>query len=370
MATLGSANATVIGAGPAGALAAALLAKRGVGVALLDKASFPRHKVCGCCLSPTAISALRAAGLDGLVERLGAVPLREMHLYNGSQRVVLEITDSFAVSRARFDNALVQAAVAAGAAFVPEVSATVRGCESYRRILDIDGIEASSKVVIAADGLAGTSLRGLRQFKPQIVADSKVGVGAVCSPRACDFYEPNVIYMFVGNGGYVGLVRLEDNSLDVAAALSSRVLRGCATPAEAVATMLRNARCPVPSDLFEVEWRGTVALSRRREHIAGERIFVVGDSASYVEPFTGEGIAWALLGALNVVPLAERGSLVWNPMLEEEWERTYYNQIRLRQRKTALVANILKNDVLRTMGAEVLARVPMLSSFLVESIHA
>ena len=362
--------ATVIGAGPAGAVTAALLAKRGISVVLLDKDSFPRQKVCGSCLSPTAVNALRKAGLDGILQDLSAVPLREMHLYSGAHRLVLELTDSFALSRTALDTALVRAAVNAGATFLPEANATIRGIEAYRRIVEINEYSTRSKVVIAADGLSGSSLRSLRRFRSHALTDSKVGVGAVCSARSSNFYEPHIIYMCVGNGGYVGLVRLEDNSLDIAAAMSARFLKACGSPAEAVASLLRGANLPQPDDLLKADWRGTVALSRRREHISGERLFVIGDSASYVEPFTGEGIAWAMLSALNVVPLVERAAMVWNPSLEEEWERVYYNEIRSRQRKTALVASILKNEVLRNVGAEVLARVPMLSSFIVESIHA
>lgn len=370
MATTDISGVTVIGAGPAGAVTATLLAKRGVDVTLVDKSAFPRAKVCGCCLSPTALGALRRAGFDGLVERLGAVPLREMHLYNGAQRVVLELNDSLSVSRSSLDNALAEAAVAAGARFAQETSANVRGVDAHRRIVQVGGEERRVKVVVAADGLSGTSLRDLKRFRVDVVEGSKVGVGAVCSAHGSDFYERHVVYMCVGAGGYVGLVRLEDNSLDVAAALSAEFLKHCGSPAEAVSVLLSDARCPLPSDLFDVEWRGTVALTRRRERVAGERLFVVGDSASYVEPFTGEGIAWALLGALNVVPIVERGALVWKPALESEWEKVYRDEVRWRQRKTALVAGVLQNGVLRNVGAEVLARVPMLSSFIVESIHA
>ena len=70
----------VIGAGPAGAFLALHLARAGVEVLLIDRASFPRWKVCGCCLSGAALETLRSVGLGELVENGGGVPLSQVCL--------------------------------------------------------------------------------------------------------------------------------------------------------------------------------------------------------------------------------------------------------------------------------------------------
>jgi flavin-dependent dehydrogenase len=362
-------TATVIGAGPSGALAAALLARRGIEVTLVDKSSFPRHKVCGCCLSPTAIRALSDAGYAGLPEELGAVPLTEMHLYNGGQRIKLRLQNSFSLSRAKFDNALIEIAQEEGATFISDTTASVGGVEGFRRVVELGESEARSKVVIAADGLGGCSLRKLPELQSTATNDSKIGTGAI-SQTGASAYESGIIYMCVGGGGYVGLVRLEDNSLDIAAALSPDYLRRMHNPADAITRLLRAAKLPIPSDIHEIEWRGTVGLTRRRAQVAAERLFAIGDCASYVEPFTGEGIAWALIGALNVVPLAERASLAWDKSLAAQWERTYRNEVCAKQKKTAVIAGLLNNNLAREIGAELMSRMPALSSYIVESVHA
>ncbi|HEY7428386.1 MAG TPA: FAD-dependent oxidoreductase, partial [Gemmataceae bacterium] len=56
-------DVVVVGAGPAGAMAAHELARRGCAVLLVDRAAFPRWKVCGCCLNGHALVTLQAAGL-------------------------------------------------------------------------------------------------------------------------------------------------------------------------------------------------------------------------------------------------------------------------------------------------------------------
>ncbi|HSG47467.1 MAG TPA: FAD-dependent monooxygenase, partial [Longimicrobiales bacterium] len=64
----GAWDAVVVGAGPAGALTAALAARRGLATLLVERSAFPRWKVCGACLNPAGVAVLRWAGLDGILE--------------------------------------------------------------------------------------------------------------------------------------------------------------------------------------------------------------------------------------------------------------------------------------------------------------
>ena len=73
-------DAIVVGAGPAGAMAARELALGGAAVLLIDKASFPRWKVCGCCLNSAALATLASAGLGDLVARHGGIEVDALHL--------------------------------------------------------------------------------------------------------------------------------------------------------------------------------------------------------------------------------------------------------------------------------------------------
>src|SRR5260370_12473887 len=68
----------IIGAGPAGAIAAHQLARLGKSVLLVDKVLFPRWKVCGCCLNAGALATLHAADLGRLAAQCRAVPLQNL----------------------------------------------------------------------------------------------------------------------------------------------------------------------------------------------------------------------------------------------------------------------------------------------------
>src|SRR5262249_20439552 len=112
-------GAVVVGAGPAGSLAARELARRDVSVLLVDQADFPRWKVCGCCLNGRALAILDAVGLGTLTRDCGARPLSHLRLAVVGRSALLPLSGSEALSREAFDTALVQAALAAGAHFLP-----------------------------------------------------------------------------------------------------------------------------------------------------------------------------------------------------------------------------------------------------------
>ena len=93
-------DAIVIGAGPAGAMAARRLSLAGARVLLVDKKQFPRSKVCGACLSQAALSELQMAGLGSLVERLGGIELSEFQLRFCGRLLRMRLAGGAVVSRA------------------------------------------------------------------------------------------------------------------------------------------------------------------------------------------------------------------------------------------------------------------------------
>src|SRR5437868_6129037 len=74
-------DVAVIGAGPAGALCARECARLGLTVLLVDRAKFPRYKVCGCCLSQGAICLLERLGLKEVIDSCQAIDLKELLVF-------------------------------------------------------------------------------------------------------------------------------------------------------------------------------------------------------------------------------------------------------------------------------------------------
>jgi menaquinone-9 beta-reductase len=362
-------DAVVVGAGPAGSLAARELARRGRSVLLVDRAAFPRRKVCGCCLNGSALATLRQVGLGGLTAHCGAVPVEHIRLAAGARSALVPLAGGVALSREAFDAALVGAAIEAGAAFLPRTCGEWVGGEPGTGLTlrlrqnDADA-EVRARVALAADGLGGSFLT---QAPP--VAASRIAAGLVTGDAPA-FYQPGTIFMACGEFGYMGLVRLEDGRLDLAAALNVGWMRQAGGPGAAGAQLLASVGWPAPADLAHQPWRGTTALTRSAPQVAADGVFTLGDAAGYVEPFTGEGMTWALAAAVAVAPLADRAAVAWQSSLEREWEQVYRRVVRRRQLTCRAAAAVLRRPWLTHAVVALLAHWPRLACPIVYHLNS
>lgn len=363
-------DAVVVGAGPAGAMSAHELACRGLSVLLVDRASFPRWKVCGCCLNTHALAILRAAGLGDLTGRWGAVPLQSIRLAVAGRTASVALSGGVSLSRETFDAALVLAAIQSGAAFLPATQASLphdarSNTPASSRWVELRHGQTServaARVVLAADGLGGKLAARGGVAETVTAPRARIGMGVVAG-AAPSFYTSGVIFMACGRWGYLGLVRLEDGRLDLAAAFDPGWIRACGGPGTAAVELLAEVGWPEVTDLADLNWRGTAALTRHAGHLAAERLFLLGDAAGYIEPFTGEGMAWALASARAVAPLAARAAAHWRPGLIQEWTMLHRRLLGPRQLVCRVVAAVLRSPGLTRTVIRGLACLPALAA--------
>lgn len=363
----------VVGAGPSGALAAREVARDGASVLLVDKAAFPRQKVCGGCLNAAALAILEVLGLGQLPVQLGARPIRELRLTTSRCKASIPLPAGAALSREVFDTALVEHAILSGAHFLPGTLAALDGGDNAtRRLMLRNGREAvavHARVVLVADGLGGKLLQHEQSFALSVARNSRVGVGTIVEAPP-SFYRVGTIFMACGIGGYVGLVQVEGGQLDIAAALDPWFVRQAGGPGKAVTLILDQAGLPRVNGLLAMAWRGTPALTYRRPCLAAERLFVLGDAAGYAEPFTGEGIAWALTSGVAVAPLALEAVQRWTPSLAAQWTQRYRRLVGRRQRVCRLVTGLLRRVALTRAAVSTLSQVPILAMPLVRYLNS
>jgi flavin-dependent dehydrogenase len=228
-------------------------------------------------------------------------------------------------------------------------------------------VEIAARLIVAADGLGSRLLQGEDGCAVQTAPGSRVGAGAVADSSPA-FYEPGIIYMAYGTGGYVGLVRLEDGRLNLAAALDVDFLKKSQNPGRATAQLLHETGWPAVDNLAELPWQGTPALTRQAARPACGRVFAIGDAGGYVEPFTGEGIGWALASGLSVVPLALRAVRDWQPSLADEWTAQARQSKARSRRMCRAIAWVSRRPLLSRSLVGLVGRLPWLAGPVVNRI--
>ncbi len=366
--------AVIAGGGPAGAAAAITIARAGVPVLLVERreddgaaadAGGDPGKVCGGCLNARSIGDLQALGLTGWLAEAGR-PLRRVRVAAGGGTARLPMGTSVAVGRDRLDPALRSAAEAAGATvrrgMAAEIGPPDRGTGARRvRLRPRTGpaTEVRADVVLAADGLAGSSLRrepaGVRRRRRSLPG-ARIGIGTIAAWPGGAAPVPGELLMLTGDGGYLGLVRLADETVDLAAAVDPAALAWAGGPAAWTAAALHAAgleREAVAAAALRL--RGTPRLATHAARPAAPGLLRVGDGLAYAEPFSGEGIAWALAGGRlagrRVVEAARAGVLdaVARRTLERTWAADA-RRLRGRQRACRLGAAVLRSGIGRRVA--------------------
>jgi geranylgeranyl reductase family protein len=275
-------DVVVVGAGPAGSSAARAAAAAGARVLLLDAARFPRYKTCGGGLVGASLAEVPPEALAAVVRRIDTVTVARR---GGRARAIRSDTPFLAlVDRDRFDQALVDAAVAAGAAFRDGVR--VRGLEETDggiAVRTTDGVVTAS-VVVGADGSAGVTAR----FAGVRIARSDLGLELELRGGGAEWAR-RVHLDWGSDPGSYGWAFPKADHLTVG--VIERKGRGDATRAylDRFASGLGLAALPVErSSGHLTRWREAGSPVRRG------RVLVAGDAAGLLEPYTREGISFAL----------------------------------------------------------------------------
>ncbi|MDQ2890632.1 MAG: NAD(P)/FAD-dependent oxidoreductase [Gemmatimonadota bacterium] len=317
-----AAQVIVVGAGPGGASTAFHLAKDGVDVLLLDRASFPRDKVCAEYLSPQASRIIAAMGAMEAVDASGPAHLTGMRVRapNG-----YEIHGSFAahhgfrafrdrgiaVRRSVLDAILVARAQAAGARLSERSRITDVLRDGFGRtcgvaVLDDDGAtrELHAPLVIGADGLRSVVGRRLGLTR---VSRFPRRVALVAHYRNVAGVN-EVGEMHVERDGYVGIADVGHGLTNVALVVPARVMRERGSdPSAMLDEWLAQhphlaARFAGAARVEAVRATGPFASSTRNAWSPGAAL--VGDAADFFDPFTGEGVYSALRGGELLAPFA------------------------------------------------------------------
>ena len=282
-------DVAIVGGGPAGSSCAAFCAMAGLRTLLLERATFPREKVCGDCLNPACWPILQRLEL---AERLRALPhakLAQVEFIGiKGRRLSIELprgdNAEIAIKRSLLDELLLRRARELGATVFENTTVTALTPPDARtHHWSISAGEQSfrSRALVAADGRNSTVARlcGLlpRSARERVALQTHLPLPAGFGDRVVLEFRPE---------GYSGQAPVGGGEFNL-----------CLVSVPGKIAALRQwaeARFEIPPGH---SWR-TITPLRRTPILAGHgSLFLVGDAARVVEPFTGEGIYYALASA-------------------------------------------------------------------------
>jgi geranylgeranyl reductase family protein len=344
------ADVIVVGAGPGGATTAYHLARHGVHVLLLEKAEFPREKVCGDGLTPRAVKQLIAMGVK--IDGDGWVRNKGLRVIGGGIRLELDWPDlasfpNYGLTRTRldFDQILATAAVTAGAHLRTGTTVTGPVRDQTGRVVGVEAqvgqetVTYRAPLVVAADGVSARLPLALGLAKRD---DRPIGVAVrryYRSPRHQDDYLESWLELRGRDSdhllpGYGWIFGMGDGRVNVGlGVLNSSVGFGKTNYRDMLTEWM--SATPAEWEMNESTADGPImgaalpmGFNRVPHYTRG--MLLVGDAGGMVNPFNGEGIAYAMESGALAAEIVVQALAVTDPARRERILRFYPTELKAR----------------------------------------
>lgn len=353
-------DVVIVGAGPSGSSCAIKLANSGLRVALLDKATFPRDKICGDALSVDVINQLSMLSdelaasfekLENKVPSYGVKIFSPNHnhvdipfIYKGKKSC------GFISPRMNFDNLLFEhVKQCSNVTIVENCTVTKAEVKDEQVLIETSKGAFTAAMVIGADGahsVVSKFLGDIKVDKHHYSAGLRVYYEGVKSFHDEDFIELHFFKDILP--GYLWIFPLADNKANVGIGmLSSSVSKKKVNLKEVMTNLLKThphlvERFKDATPLETIKGFG-LPLGSKKRNLSGERFLLTGDAAALIDPFSGEGIANAIrsgrVAAEHIIKCFEHNSFsaAFNKAYDKEIYRRMWKEFKISRTLQQLV---------------------------------
>jgi len=292
-------DVAIVGGGPAGSSCAAFCAMAGLQPLVIDREKFPREKVCGDCLNPSCWPILERLGLAEKVRDLPHSKLCSVaFIAIDGREVTLDLPSvadcEISVKRSLFDDLLIRRARELGADVREQITVTGLSRNGDWKIETASGQVFHARMLIGADGRNST-VAHFCNLLPRPARERVALQAHIPLPRG---FGNRIVLQFLREG-YSGQAPVNETQLNL-----------CLVGTPPTISNLRRWAERQFHLSADQGWRTITPLTRSSVPSAHENLFFIGDAARVVEPFTGEGIYYAMRSgelAANAIAKIFRG---------------------------------------------------------------
>lgn len=361
----------IVGAGLAGLTAAIHLSKLGYSIIIIEKNSFPKHKVCGEYISNEVIPYLDWLGIHP--EILQPTQIEHLHFStrNGKSVQTLLPLGGFGISRYAFDDYLSQIAIGNNCKILHET------VNSIEYMADVFSIELSNNKVIQADMVLGAygKRSHIDQKLGRTFIQKKSPWLAVKGHFKVDFPN-NLVGLHHFEGGYCGVSKVENNTVNICYLADYETFKQHKNIEEYQKNIV--AKNPFLGEIFEkavpiFEKPLTISqISFEKKDPVENHILMIGDSAGLIHPLCGNGMAMAIHSAKIACELIDvycSKTMAKRSLLEEKYTQEWNRNFRKRIRTGRWLSRLLRQPILSEPILKLSISFPFLLKAIIKSTH-
>ncbi len=360
----------IIGGGLAGLTSAIHLIKEGFEVILIEKNTYPKHKVCGEYISNEVLSYLETLGIHPFDHQ--AKKINTFHFSSLSGRP-LEITlplGGFGISRFALDALMADTAVGLGVQILHDTVKEVQFNQHQFQVTTLNHQEFTADYVLGAYGKrSGLDITLSRKF----IQKKSAWLGVKAHYKTA--FPDDLVALHNFNGGYCGLSKVETghvNACYLADYASFKKYKNIEEYQQKV--LYKNKALKHFFENSEMAFEAPVTISQisfDKKQPVVNHIFMIGDSAGLIHPLCGNGMAMAIHSAKMISSLLvqQKSNTYTRSELEEYYINAWNDAFQKRLKMGRWIQHALQHKRLTNIGVAVISRSPYILKTIIKSTH-